>query len=59
MKKNRDRDEKHQRRRTVGREEEQPDGREVARSLYGGRPAPDADDKTGTEEPSILPWEEG
>jgi hypothetical protein len=34
--KNRDRDDKHSRRRTVGDEEEDPDGREVAEALYGG-----------------------
>jgi len=39
--KNKDRDDEHRRRRDVGSDEDDPDGREVARRLYGGLPDED------------------
>lgn len=36
--KNRDRDSEHQRRRDLGDEDEDPDGRSIAEKLYGGLP---------------------
>jgi hypothetical protein len=46
--KNPDRDEEHQRRRDLdGSDEEDPDGRAVARALYGGNPGALEDEEGG------------
>ena len=47
--KNPDRDDQHHRRRDLGEEEDDPDGRAIAEKLYGGLTGTDTDDQDHAE----------